>query len=761
MKKALSFLLAMILTFSVMMPITVSAEVGSSPNIFTDDLAALEIGEPAILWVDTVSGKSGAIYPAAGAALSGATYSADNNILTLKSVVKPDTVLVAYNMGNNFCINVNGYNELLSIRTFAEVSECSLTIDGTGDIIINRRKNDTIGGIIVYGNGMASTLTIGADVGVKASKSTNGKASVVVTETSVKENTITVSGATNSAAIVTEQFEHPIYAQADVYNFDTQATYYYDMGFQKSSTDFRYIGYKYYDDNGNDTGLYNIYSLEYDDSIGMYVATPYNDGNPVNPSEEGFTQHSKLPRFDSENEAYIGNPTNREPDPDIGFRQIFIPQYKTKMNLCANAKCGFIKHVNENGSDRTYQYAVYQIIDHPTYGLLARYQPNYKIENYKPDVVGSEDRTDAYYTDELVVNNAGPKSVPASVKLVSAKNYKKGIKITWKKDVNATGYRVYRKTGTGKWTALTTISKYDTTTYTDNSVKSGTTYTYTVKAYNDLGWGSYDTKGLKIRHLKEPTVSLSNVTSGVKVSWDKITSATGYNVYRRIKGKTEWTRIATKIKTTSFTDKKAENAKKYEYTVVALRNSEKSTNTPKAIHYLRTPKIKSVTNTESGTKVVWNTNKYGDGYIVYRKTGSGSWQNLITIKNPNVTTLYDDTCVSGKKYTYTVRAYDGSVRSSFYSGGTTMYLAQPDIQLVYYIKGVNVSYTKVSGAKKYYIYRKSGSGSWKKIATTSASASNVYVDKNTKKGVQYKYSVRAVNGSYMSKMDTTGYSYKR
>lgn len=53
---------------------------------------------------------------------------------------------------------------------------------------------------------------------------------------------------------------------------------------------------------------------------------------------------------------------------------------------------------------------------------------------------------------------------------------------------------------------------------------------------------------------------------------------------------------------------------------------------------------------------------------------------------------------------------------------------------------ISITWKKVSSATKYYVFRSSGSG-YKKIATTTK---RKYIDKNRKKGVQYKYKIRAV-----------------
>ena len=68
-----------------------------------------------------------------------------------------------------------------------------------------------------------------------------------------------------------------------------------------------------------------------------------------------------------------------------------------------------------------------------------------------------------------------------------------GITVTWGAVSGATAYRVYRRIGSGGWEGLKDVTG---TTYTDSAVTSGTTYTYTVKAYNGSTWSGFDANGI-------------------------------------------------------------------------------------------------------------------------------------------------------------------------------------------------------------------------------------------------------------------------
>jgi len=72
--------------------------------------------------------------------------------------------------------------------------------------------------------------------------------------------------------------------------------------------------------------------------------------------------------------------------------------------------------------------------------------------------------------------------------------------------------------------------------------------------------------------------------------------------------------------------------------------------------------------------------------------------------------------------------------------------------------GVKISWKTVSGAAKYRVFRKTGSGSWTKVGDTTALS---LVDKTAKNGTKYTYTVRCISSdgkSYTSALNSTGKS---
>jgi fibronectin type 3 domain-containing protein len=249
--------------------------------------------------------------------------------------------------------------------------------------------------------------------------------------------------------------------------------------------------------------------------------------------------------------------------------------------------------------------------------------------------------------------------------------------------------------------------------------------------------------------LATPKVTASNATKGIKVSWGKVSKASSYRVYRRLYSSGKWGSWS-KIKTTTsltYTDESAKAGKNYQYMVKAVKGSVTSGYKAVSITRLSVPKV-TVSNASKGVKVSWGKVTGASKYTVYRKTGSGSWSKIKT----TTSTSYTDTKASaGKSYQYMVKAVKGDYTSYYKAASIRRLKAPSSVKLAKATKGFKVSWSKVTGATKYEVYRKTGNGSYTKIATTTKTA---YTDKTAKKDKYYTYRVRAVYSSYKSVFKT-------
>lgn len=261
---------------------------------------------------------------------------------------------------------------------------------------------------------------------------------------------------------------------------------------------------------------------------------------------------------------------------------------------------------------------------------------------------------------EILETETIPQLKCSKAKLSKISNTSSGVKITWGKVSGADKYRVYRKTKGGSWKYLDSTSK---TYFTDKTAKSGTTYYYAVKVRNEAGNSDLSTS-LSIKRLSVPKLStVSNTSSGVKVTWKKVTGASGYIVYRKTKSG-DWKEIG---KTTKlyYTDKKAKSGTSYYYSVRAYSGSVKSYYDTDGLNIRRlvAPKISSATSKTEGILLKWNKITGASGYYVYRKASSGEWKRIATVKGNAKIKYLDETPRKGATYQYRVKAYYGKSTS--------------------------------------------------------------------------------------------------
>lgn len=261
-----------------------------------------------------------------------------------------------------------------------------------------------------------------------------------------------------------------------------------------------------------------------------------------------------------------------------------------------------------------------------------------------------------------------------------------------------------------------------------------------------------------IMYLTQVTLTKSeNTADGVKISWNKVKGASEYYVYRKgSDGK--YTRLGKSSgNTLNYTDKTAESGSTYTYTVRAVSGNSigtyKSTST---IYCLAYPVISSVSNVQNGIHISWNKVKGASEYYLYRKGSDGVYSRLASVSESTLS-YTDKKAVNGEKYVYTLRAVNKNTISAYHSLKGIVCLSVPVLDKAASKQdGMHISWKSVKGADAYYIYRKTGSGSWQRIGTTNKGTAVSYTDGSAVGGVTYSYTVRACKDSSLSGYDRKG-----
>ena len=366
-----------------------------------------------------------------------------------------------------------------------------------------------------------------------------------------------------------------------------------------------------------------------------------------------------------------------------------------------------------------------------------------KTYYYKVKAIYSADST----------KNSGYSSVVSVVFKVDAptvtvENDSKGKpKLSWEKVTGAKKYTVYRATSeTGKYSKLGTTTKL---TYTDSKAKSGTTYFYKVIA--NASKSTYNSAYSNIVSCNvicgtpSVTVKIDAATGKPTLSWKKVDGAAQYVVARRQPGEEVFYIQSTQTELT-FTDKEAAIDTKYEYVVQALGKTADLDGNPSGVvsatSGIARPAVKGTVDKVTGKPVLtWDAVEGAVKYEIYRSTKSGKSYKLIdTVEE---LTFTDATLSAGKTYYYKVKAI-GAVSKSADSSYVKLAskCATPEIAVKNADSGKPyISWEKVSGAKKYTVYRAtSETGKYSKLGTTTKA---YYTDSKAKSGTTYFYKIVA------------------
>jgi len=176
-----------------------------------------------------------------------------------------------------------------------------------------------------------------------------------------------------------------------------------------------------------------------------------------------------------------------------------------------------------------------------------------------------------------------------------------------------------------------------------------------------------------------------------------------------------------------------------------------------SITKLDAPEIWSDGDPYSGKPYIyWDANSRTNAYHIYRSTKKSSgFTRIDTIYTDwySDTVWYEDASAkAGTRYFYKVKAITPGA-SKYYSDYSNVVdrccdLPAPEVDISNGSTGyTKLTWGKVSGAAKYYIYRRTTSGSFKKIGATTGTS---FTDKDAAVGTQYFYAVKAIHGSNSS-----------
>lgn len=368
----------------------------------------------------------------------------------------------------------------------------------------------------------------------------------------------------------------------------------------------------------------------------------------------------------------------------------------------------------------------------------------------------------AYAYQVAAVNAAGqgtlsytataiPGSVPpAPTAQIAISPGSSALQITWEQVPGATGYNVYRgKTSGGEGNAPYG-GNITTGQYTDNAPVAGTINYYQVTAYNANGESarSGEVSGRPGDTVPAaPTATGMGGTGKVTVRWTAVSGASSYNVYR---GAASNRLFLYQVGPSglSFTDAGLTNGTPLYYSVVGANASGEEG--PYSNIVSATPLAPaSLTASVSGGFVVlsWGNVTAATGYIVEKSTDGGTtWSTLTTTNSATLT--YTDTAVSaGQTYSYRVTPTLSGGQYDPSSPQTVMLppSAPTNLAATGGAAQVGLTWTGVTGATSYNLYRGTSAGGEAAIAVQIGLTGTSYTDPSLTNGQAYFYTLTAVN----------------
>lgn len=164
-----------------------------------------------------------------------------------------------------------------------------------------------------------------------------------------------------------------------------------------------------------------------------------------------------------------------------------------------------------------------------------------------------------------------------TIKTKTSSRKTSSIKVSWNKLNGVSGYRIYRSTKKSSGYKYLKQLSAKTTSYTNKKLKSGKTYYYKVRAYNnvfgDRYYGAYSTPLKSGTRPAKPKVTVKKIGRRIKIKYKKIFGASGYRIYIRTgkKGKYKRVKQYTSGKKVSYTSKKLKRKKIYYVKVRAYK----------------------------------------------------------------------------------------------------------------------------------------------------------------------------------------------
>ena len=243
-----------------------------------------------------------------------------------------------------------------------------------------------------------------------------------------------------------------------------------------------------------------------------------------------------------------------------------------------------------------------------------------------------------------------------------------------------------------------------------------------------------------------PELKITTASGHPKIYWDAVDGAAKYWVYRSTDGKKfSYCDSTTK---TSYTNSSTSIGTTYYYKVKAIGTNGAASDLSSVVSIQCRPAAANISiyRVNGKPQLKWKAVSGATKYWIYRSTDG---KNFKYFDSTTKTSYTNSGAASGTKYYYRVKAVavvNGKNVASAYSNTKSLMttLAKPSVSITTSNGKPKISWSKVTGADKYYIYR---STDGKNFSYWDATANLSYTNLSAKKNTKYYYKVKAVCAS--------------
>ncbi|MBO6166910.1 MAG: InlB B-repeat-containing protein [Kiritimatiellae bacterium] len=340
-------------------------------------------------------------------------------------------------------------------------------------------------------------------------------------------------------------------------------------------------------------------------------------------------------------------------------------------------------------------------------------------------------------------------SLAAPIGVTATRDREDGVLVEWQAVSGATSYELWRgESGAPDPSSL--VGTCAETSRLDPDAASGIQSRYWVRAIGPSVSSPLSAPAEGMTRLSAPQ-NVNAVSSGepVVLSWDAVTGATSYEVWR---AQTDDLSVAEKIgetSETSYSDSSLSRGVKYWYWVKPMHDEAVGSNSASTTGWRLLERPTSVTASQgteaAGVRITWNA---VDGAVSYNVLRSSNANDYATIGSTASTSFLDaNPGISGTWY-YVIEAVGrdvGSVGYSSYASGYQGVAAPSDVSATRGedFSAVTVSWSAVDGANRYSIWRSISSSSSEATCISSYQTSYSYRDTTAYGGTNYYYWVKS------------------